>query len=529
VHICVLDDFLTKLIYATNSGGSWSTQTIATGAIGSCFSMAVDSKSHVHVVYHILNSTGLSIIKYVTNAGGSWSTETIDSSAGGYFMSIAVDSQDYLHIIYYNGDNRDLRQAINDSVGAWEAYNSIAVDSQGYMHISYGKKDIGYNNYYDLKYATNTGGSWSIQTIETLTNAYYNSIAVDSQGHVHISYENWVGTTYSQSDLEYATDEGGSWSNHTINDAISGGYSSIALDSQDNVHIGYYSAANMYATNMYATNFGGSWSYRIIDYIQGVWGFNSIFIDPRDQLHMSYVSNSKLMYTTFPAIPSPPGAPTELAATPGSGQVVLKWTGPTSDGGSSITSYKVFYGTSTHPNSTFVSAGPESTSTTISGLETGTVYYFNVVAVNAAGNSTASSDLVILLPVSGQSVPWITSTSNVSGFSFNVSKNELTFTVSGALGTTGEARIFIPSDLVGNSAKITVKIDEQAKNYELSSVTGGWALDIVYNHSTHSVVVSLGALPNGNWADSIPLVIFIVVAIVIISVVSLLVFRKKKG
>jgi len=231
-----------------------------------------------------------------------------------------------------------------------------------------------------------------------------------------------------------------------------------------------------------------------------------------------------------PATPAPataPTAPRNLAAVGSAGSVALTWQAPASTGGLPLTGYKVFHGTTAHPSSTFVAVWPANTSATISGLETGTVYYFNMVAVNIEGNSSASPDIVILIPAPGQSVPSVSSTSTVSDFAFNASKNELTFTVSGAPGTTGKTRVFVPSGLVGDPAKMTVKIDGNTVHHELTPVDGGWALDVTYQHSSHSLVIDFGALPDGQ-LDSILLIAVSVVAVVIVGGVSLLVFRPKK-
>ena len=60
-------------------------------------------------------------------------------------------------------------------------YDSIAVDSMGYVHISY--QD---STNHDLKYATNRGGQWTAITVDGLgVTGDYSSIAVDAKGFVH--------------------------------------------------------------------------------------------------------------------------------------------------------------------------------------------------------------------------------------------------------------------------------------------------------------------------------------------------------
>jgi hypothetical protein len=89
-----------------------------------------------------------------------------------------------------------------------------------------------------------------------------------------------------------------------------------------------------------------------------------------------------------------PGAPQGLTATAGNGQVSLSWTAPSSDGGSAITGYDVYEGTSPGgESSTPVNPSPlTSTSYTVTGLNNGTTYYFTVEAINAVGHSTASGE-----------------------------------------------------------------------------------------------------------------------------------------
>jgi uncharacterized repeat protein (TIGR02543 family) len=91
--------------------------------------------------------------------------------------------------------------------------------------------------------------------------------------------------------------------------------------------------------------------------------------------------------TATPAAPATvPSAPQSFVATPGNGQVILTWSAPSSNGGSSITRYEV----SSNGGSSWVTAS-SNTSHTFTSLSNGTSYSFRVRAVNAAGAGTAAS------------------------------------------------------------------------------------------------------------------------------------------
>ena len=82
-----------------------------------------------------------------------------------------------------------------------------------------------------------------------------------------------------------------------------------------------------------------------------------------------------------------PGAPTNLMAVGGDGQVVLTWEAPASDGGTAITDYEVRI----NQTGEWISIGSTDTTHAVTGLVNGTAYAFQVRAVNAAGSSAPSN------------------------------------------------------------------------------------------------------------------------------------------
>ena len=91
-----------------------------------------------------------------------------------------------------------------------------------------------------------------------------------------------------------------------------------------------------------------------------------------------------------------PGAPQNLAATAGDTEVTLAWAAPASDGGGAITKYRYRYstGSTVSANATWAdvpdgsdtgSSTADETGVTVSGLNNGAQYAFEVLAVNSAG------------------------------------------------------------------------------------------------------------------------------------------------
>ena len=84
---------------------------------------------------------------------------------------------------------------------------------------------------------------------------------------------------------------------------------------------------------------------------------------------------------------SAPVAPRNLTVVAGDGEVVLSWDPPEDDGGSAITDYEYRI----NRRNPWISIGSKNTTHTVTGLVNGTVYVFQVRAVNRIGKGRASN------------------------------------------------------------------------------------------------------------------------------------------
>ena len=94
--------------------------------------------------------------------------------------------------------------------------------------------------------------------------------------------------------------------------------------------------------------------------------------------------------TSGPSV-SIPGAPLNVIATPGDSAVTIEWTEPASDGGSTITGYRILNVNTAQPTT----VGPAVRVHTITGLTNGVAYSFQISATNDVG----SGDRVLVGPV----------------------------------------------------------------------------------------------------------------------------------
>ncbi len=304
-----------NLGYSVNLSGQWMRTTVDfAGSVGEVSSMAIDLNNKAHISYFDHTNDAF---KYATNSTGAWTSEMLDNGIGAipyvYFAqdtSLAVDSKNKVHISYFSYTESALKYATNTS-GSWiittldagsgckyggicaGRHNSIAIDSEDKVHISYQKGNI---SNYSLHYATNVSGQWVIETVDDPNVVNATSIAIDSLDRAHIGYQRFYEM--------HAVKISGSWIKEKVD--IAGGYgddSSIAIDSSDSVHISYMTKyyGNTRSSLKYATNVSGSWVTRTLQgNISARHRGTSLAVDSSDKVHISYYDDSvyNLKYAT---------------------------------------------------------------------------------------------------------------------------------------------------------------------------------------------------------------------------------------
>ncbi len=166
---------------------------------------------------------------------------------------------------------------------------------------------------------------------------------------------------------------------------------------------------------------------------------------------------------------APPGQVDGLTATAGNAQVQLSWSGS-----SGATSYNIYQGIIPGSEAAMpVQTGIVGTSTTVSALTNGTIYYFTVAATNAGGTGPASSE-TSATPLAG---PVATPTFDPAPGGFSAAQSvTISDTNSGATifyttdGTTPTTSSTQYAGTINISATTTLEAVATAKGYANSSV-----------------------------------------------------------
>ena len=175
------------------------------------------------------------------------------------FSSIAVDSNNNVHITWYDyrtAGNREIYYKKYDNNGnnltgsirvtnapdnSW--YPSIAADSNNNVHIAWhDNRNTGNREIYYKKYDNNGNNlTGDIRVTNVAGDSGYPSIAVDSNNSVHISWQDNRGGTREIYYKKYDNNGNNLTGDIKVTNVASNPqYPSIAADSNNNIHIAWY-------------------------------------------------------------------------------------------------------------------------------------------------------------------------------------------------------------------------------------------------------------------------------------------------
>jgi hypothetical protein len=286
-----------RLVYVHQNANGWYWYEVDTSPLFKVnLSLVLDAADHAHISYLNAGET----VGYAHWTGSQWQLETFDAwpnpNLSWSSSSIALDSQDQPTIAYQIGSGIKLASRTNngwnmitfnnDVFGSWV---SLVIDGNDVPHLAY------YDSQQDAQmYATRPADSWLITPVDTQFDAgHYAAIALDPQGQPHISYARYLGD--APSDLRYAHLEGAGWNVITVDTSTIYNQPSVAVDSEDWLHILYYErvAHRWHYLRQTATG----WISETIT--SGMYPVDlgvSFLLDSNDEPHFAYVSNSSILH-----------------------------------------------------------------------------------------------------------------------------------------------------------------------------------------------------------------------------------------
>jgi len=238
-------------------------------------------------------------LRWAVSDEGGWILGVADSKAGsGYQSSISVDSNGAMQIVDFDLNDQDLRYATNggaswyvdtvDSGGFTNSSNSMAIDRFNNIHIAYVNATTN-----ELMYAHWTPlTGWTTEVVDRTSIAVGSeiSIAVDESGNAYISYYDGISNS-----LKFASNAGGSWVNRTV----MGGapyYQSMVLDNNNRAQIFFTDSVNHNVTYVMNYSLGGSVNSVVIDSSGKATGDIKAAIDSSGKLHVMYFNETGLVY-----------------------------------------------------------------------------------------------------------------------------------------------------------------------------------------------------------------------------------------
>jgi hypothetical protein len=246
-----------------------------------------------------------------------------------------------------------------------------------------------------------------------------------------------------------------------------------------------------------ATNSNSSGAYTLANVVPGTHSVTASAsgFQNSTQTNVSVTSGATttVNFSLSSAVASPPSTPTGLTATAGNAQVNLSW-----NASSGATSYNLYRGTASG-GETLLASGIGSTAYSDGAVSNGTTYFYQVSAVNSAGESGRSPE-VSATPSWGTGCGAFTLIANPTTLALTRNSSKIsTISVSGS-SCTLNFTVSVSSTLKGISASVNP-----------SSASGGTTLTVSaggrYHPSSGTATVTATDPANANNSASVPVTV----------------------
>lgn len=293
----------------------WSKQVVRNitafdGTSAQTSTIAFDSSGIPHAVF--VNEMQVVYASWVP-ATKSWDLNPVPIQIPqdmGWETSLALDGQGHPHIAFWHVYTDGGLYYATWNGSAWTTtlvdpnpypsglhgwHNSLALDANGHPHISYYNADG--NTPEGMYYAFFDGTNWALQQVDatcTTCGKYGTSLALDASGNPHIAYS---GGTITDPNLKYAAWNGTAWDIQTIDsDGDTGYWPALALDGAGAPHISYHTGAELiYAVWNQNT---GAWDRQVAaaGSVAKTQARTHLELDPSSHPHISYAAPGVLRY-----------------------------------------------------------------------------------------------------------------------------------------------------------------------------------------------------------------------------------------
>jgi len=300
VHILFTNDTENEAIYAVSDadGLHWTFETLEIGTCSPAMGLALATDDQPRAAVH---SKASDTIQYGMKTAIGWQFETMEGDwpSSVSYLTLELDSTDTPHLAYFDNGDETLKYATRTPAGwqvtsidsdfEWSWGVSLAVDPDGHAHIT--AELWGETLWCSLRYASNALGEWFDIALDPLGScAAGESIAIASDA-VQILYGDMVSNSF----LRHAWYTDHQWNIEQT--ALWGGMPSLALDDADELHAATIGPeSGLY----YARHGETGWTQRPLDEIGEFYPFDpSLAVDANGVGHVAYILNQALWYARF--------------------------------------------------------------------------------------------------------------------------------------------------------------------------------------------------------------------------------------